>query len=96
MRNNGIEGFGNVGRVVLVKQGLFKGRKIAYPIASGGSLYKSHVPGKLFRTLKRLINTLAMGEAIHAAFYKTPEQIRLEAIHQEILRQEDRLQEVSC
>ncbi|MDR1173335.1 MAG: hypothetical protein LBK24_00905 [Puniceicoccales bacterium] len=95
MKSNVIDGSEKVGNVVSVRQrGFFRGKTINNPRGGFGKL---HMPRKLLlKTLKRLFSALAMAEMIHAAFHKTPEEIRLEAIKQDMLQQEDMLREVSC
>ncbi|MDR1232998.1 MAG: hypothetical protein LBJ75_01925 [Puniceicoccales bacterium] len=95
MKSNVIDSSENIGNVVSVRQrGFFRGKTINNPRAR---ISKLHEPRKLLlKTLMRLFNALAMAEMIHAAFHKTPEQIRLEAIKQDICQQEDMLREVSC
>ncbi|MDR1457463.1 MAG: hypothetical protein LBI47_01255 [Puniceicoccales bacterium] len=80
MRKNIIDGFGNAGRVILARQGIFGGKTI---INLGGSFFGSRAPGKLFKILSRLLTALAVADMIHIAFYKTPEQVRFEALQQE-------------
>ncbi|MDR2603046.1 MAG: hypothetical protein LBC11_00585 [Puniceicoccales bacterium] len=93
MKNNVIDCFKNVGNVILVeRRGIFRGKAINN---SRVGFYKLHVSGKFFKTLKRLFNALAVAEVM-AAFRKTPEEIRIEAIKQERLQQEDAIREISC
>ncbi|MDR1890635.1 MAG: hypothetical protein LBQ23_00410 [Puniceicoccales bacterium] len=73
------------------KRCIFSGKTISNPRVE---FFKVRTQEGFFKELiMRLIKTLAIAEIIHAAFFKTPEQIRLEAIKQEILQQEDMSEE---
>ncbi|MDR2432172.1 MAG: hypothetical protein LBD34_00220 [Puniceicoccales bacterium] len=89
MKNNIIGIFGNGGGCVSVRQGFFKGRVITY---LGGNSFGSH----LGKTLKHLINVLAVSEVIYAVFHKTPEEVRAEAMDAGRRQQKNKLREVVC
>jgi hypothetical protein len=95
MERNNIDSVRNTDSLIPTRLGGIFGEKTINN--TRGSFLKSHTPTKLFKKLiMRLMNALAMAEVIHIAFFKTPEQVRLEAIKQEILRQEDMQREMSC
>jgi hypothetical protein len=97
MKKNIIDNLRNSDNGVPVEsRGIVNGRTISSRRV-GFSMHKPTGPlQKLVRLLMRLCKTLAMAEAIGAAFFKTPYQIRLEAIKQEILKQENEQKEISC